>query len=145
MYATFTFPLSCPQEMLRFYILWSVFWGLLRLLFAHAGRTYIYTVKIGVLIHMHKRFYTCKTSWSVQSVCLHYLVMLIPWLIHFHGYSPPSHRRHCSFQDQIFHSLAKFGIGMRPVMLVLNKLAQYSSANHGYRRLWLALSPGSPS
>ena len=38
---------TCPQEILKFYMLWSVFWGLLRLLrlfFVHSQ--YIYTYKL---------------------------------------------------------------------------------------------------
>ena len=32
---------ACPQEILRFYTLWSVFWGLLGSFFVHAHSTYI--------------------------------------------------------------------------------------------------------
>ena len=45
---------TCPQEILRFYLLGSVFWGLLRLLFAHAYSPY--SAYIHASYSLHFRF-----------------------------------------------------------------------------------------
>ena len=47
---------GCPWEILGFYMLWSVFWGLLRLLFVHAYSTYIpgsYRLRLAVSIEKY--------------------------------------------------------------------------------------------
>ena len=41
-----------PQEILRFYLLWSVFWGLLRLLFAHAYSPYSAYIHASYSLHL---------------------------------------------------------------------------------------------
>ena len=57
-----------PQEILRFYMLWSVFWGFMRLFFVHAHSTYNTTCKLPFSI---SGFRSISTTYGALASGLH--------------------------------------------------------------------------